>query len=97
MAQQYFEFDFNEASKRLIRYLLEGIVVGLSVQLIAHKKINVTEILLIGVTSSAVLSLLDSFSPAISAGARNGMGAGLGLGTVGYGGGVVPVLGAAMR
>lgn len=86
MVEQYFEFDFNEAAKRLIRYLLEGLVVGLAVQLIAHKKINLNEIVLIGVTASAILSLLDTFSPTVSSGARSGMGAGLGLQTVGYNG-----------
>ncbi len=87
---QSFEFDFNEAAKRLIRYLLEGVVVGVSVQLIASKKISVNEIVLIGVTAAAVLSLLDTFSPTISSGARNGMGLGLGLQTVGYSGPFLP-------
>ncbi len=95
MVEQYFEFDFNEAAKRLIRYLLEGLVVGLSVQLIAHKKININEILLIGVTSASVLSILDTFSPTISSGARNGIGLGLGASTVGYGGSV-PLMGGMM-
>lgn len=94
MVQQYFEFDFNEAGKRLIRYLLEGLAVALATQLIAHKKINVSEIALIGVTSASILSLLDSFSPTVSAGVRSGMGTGVGLGTVGYGGSIAPLVGA---
>ena len=79
-----FEFDFEEAFKRLIRYLLEGFSVGVAVQIIAQKKVNLNEIILIGVTASAVLCLLDSFSPTVSHGARSGMGLGLGLSTVGY-------------
>ena len=88
--EQVFEFDFSEAVKRLIRYLLEGIVVGIAVQLIAHKKINLSEIMLIGVTASAVLSLCDSFSPTVAFGVRQGAGMGLGLNAVGYGGRFVP-------
>ena len=85
-----FELDIAEACKRLIRYLLEGLCVGLAVNLISHKKISINEIVLIGVTSSAVLSILDAFAPAISVGARQGAGYGLGLGTVGYSGAVLP-------
>ena len=87
-----FEFDFHEAAKRLIRYLLEGLVVAIAVQLIARKKIDVSEVALIGITASASLSLLDAFSPTISSGLRQGAGMGLGLNTVGYGGGFVPPL-----
>ena len=53
-------------------------------------RISVNEIVLIGVTAAAVLSLLDTFSPTISSGARNGMGLGLGLQTVGYSGPFLP-------
>lgn len=88
---QSFDFDFQEALKRLFRYVLEGLVVGLSVNLISRKKLNFEEIVLIGVTSSAILSLLDIFSPTVSSGARTGMGYGLGLGTVGYQG-MVPMI-----
>ena len=79
-----FTFNFEEALKRIIRYLVEGLSVGIAVQIIAQKKVNLNEIILIGVTSASVLSLLDSFSPTISQGARSGMGLGMGLGTVGY-------------
>ena len=79
-----FEFDFEEALKRLVRYLLEGFSVGIAVQIISQKKVNLQEVILVAVTASAVLCLLDSFSPTVSRGARSGMGLGLGLGTVGY-------------
>ena len=92
MVQQSFEFDFSEALKRLVRYVLEGLCVGISVQLITHKKILASETLLIGITSAAVLSLLDSFSPAVSSSARSGIGLGIGASTVGYGG-MIPLAG----
>lgn len=84
-----FQFDFQEAFKRLIRYVLEGLCVGLAVNLVSQKKISLNEVVLIGITASAVLSVLDTFAPAISSGARQGAGYGLGLGTVGYSGGLV--------
>ena len=83
-ADKVIEFDFEEAFKRLVRYLLEGLSVGIAVQVIASRKINLHEVILVGVTSASLLSLFDSFSPTISSGARSGMGLGLGLGTVGY-------------
>ena len=79
-----FEFDFEEAFKRLVRYLLEGFSVGIAVQIISQKKVNLQEVILVAITASSCLALLDSFSPTVSRGARSGMGLGLGLGTVGY-------------
>lgn len=81
--QAQYSFDFNEALKRLLRYLMEGVAVGLAATLVGKKKINAQEILLIGLTASAVLSLLDVCSPTVSQGARSGAGYGLGLGVVG--------------
>lgn len=81
--QAQYSFDFNEALKRLLRYLMEGLAVGLAATLVGKKKINAQEILLIGLTASSILSLLDVVSPTVSQGARSGAGYGLGLGVVG--------------
>ena len=83
--QAEYSFDWNEALKRLLRYLLEGVAVALAATLVAKKKINGQEVLLIALTASAVLSVLDVLAPAIAASARTGAGYGVGLGVVGSG------------
>jgi len=75
--------DGKEILVRLIKYLLEGIVVGVAVFLIPAKKPSLEEILTVGLIAAAVFSLLDLFSPSVAASARSGAGAGIGLGLVG--------------
>lgn len=80
------QFDFQEAIKRLLRYVLEGLAVGIAASLVAKKKMAGEEILLVALTAAAALSLLDVFSPTIASGARTGAGYGIGLSTVGVNG-----------
>lgn len=74
----------NEVVKRMIKYLIEGLAVGLAAFLIPSKKIKQNEVLVIGLTAATVFALLDNFSPGISFGARHGAGFGLGTGLVGF-------------
>ena len=75
--------DGKEILVRLIKYLLEGIVVGVAVFLIPSKKPSLEEMLTIALIAAAVFSLLDLFSPSISSSARSGAGLALGAGLVG--------------
>jgi len=75
--------DGREILVRLIKYLLEGIVVGVAVFLVPNKKPSLEEILTIALIAAAVFSLLDLFSPSMSVGVRNGAALSLGAGIVG--------------
>ena len=64
----------------LIKYLLEGLAVAVAAFYIPRRKADLQEIAMIGLTAAAVFLVLDSFSPAVAAGARQGSGFGIGMG-----------------
>jgi ABC-type Co2+ transport system permease subunit len=76
-------FDFNELVKRAIKYLIEGLAVGICAMLIPKKQLNVEEIVISALTAAATFSILDVFIPAMGVSARNGGGFALGTGLVG--------------
>ena len=75
--------DWMEVLRRMVKYLTEGLVVALAALVIPKKAIAVEEVIAIGVTAAAVFSLLDVYSPSISAAARTGAGLAVGGGIVG--------------
>lgn len=70
--------DFGEILIRILKYVIEGLVVGIAAYFVS-KKLSFEEVLIIGVTAAATLAVLDLYSPSISGATR--LGAGLGLGT----------------
>ena len=68
---------------KLIKYLIEGIVIAF-LALLIQKKLDVIQFLTIGLVVAATLALLDQFSPGVSSGARLGAGFGLGAILVGF-------------
>ena len=73
-------FDYKEVLRRIIKYLLEGIAVGASAHFVGRNKLDIKEILMIGITASLVFAILDMYSPIVSFGARTGTGFALGYG-----------------
>lgn len=55
----------NEYKKNLIKYLLFGLIVGLSVRYIPTNLINQKEIIMIGAIASISFAILDMISPSI--------------------------------
>lgn len=78
------ELNVEEALKRLIKYMLEGMAVAVAAYLIPKKEQSMEVILTIAVTAAAVFCVLDLFSPAISDSARKGAGFGIGATQVGW-------------
>lgn len=72
----------------LLKYLLEGLGIGLAAWIVMRDRINLTEILIIALTGAALFAVLDTFSPLVGTGAR--FGTGFGLGTKLIGGAHVP-------
>ncbi len=70
--------DFGEIIIRILKYLIEGIVVCIAAFFVS-KKLSWDEVMIIGITAAATLAVLDLYSPSISGATR--LGAGLGLGT----------------
>lgn len=80
-----FQLDGREVMVRILKYLLEGIVVALAAYMIPHKfKMEVGDVLTIGLIAAATFSLLDLFAPSIGASVRSGAGLGVGLNLVGF-------------
>jgi len=71
--------DLNELSKRVIKYLVEGLMVAIAAYAIPKRSLNIEEILMIALTAAAVFSILDTYIPAMGVSARNGAGLGIGL------------------
>ena len=77
-------FDFNEFVKRSIKYLIEGLIIAIVAYVIPKQKMNIEEIIIIGLTAAVVFSMLDTYLPAIAVSARTGVGFGVGSALVGF-------------
>jgi len=83
------QIDMNEIGRRIVKYLLEGIMVAFAATVIPQRKngslaLNWTEILLIAFIAATTFALLDLFTPSIGSTARQGAGFGLGATLVGF-------------
>tara|TARA_Y100000817_G_C16712346_1_gene479876 strand:+ start:534 stop:821 length:288 start_codon:yes stop_codon:yes gene_type:complete len=76
--------DLGELSRRLIKYVLEGLFVALAAFVIPRRTLNIEEIMLISLTGAATFCVLDTWLPSIGASARSGAGFGIGANLVGF-------------
>ena len=76
-------FDFSELVTRAIKYIVEGVIVALAAYVIPKQSLKVEEVVVIALTAAATFSVLDVFIPSMGATARQGAGAGIGLGVIG--------------
>ena len=81
-------FDVNELIKRIIKYLIEGLMVAIAAFAIPRKNLDLEEISLIALTAAATFAILDTYIPAMGATARSGAGFGIGANLVGFPGGL---------
>lgn len=79
-----YSFDFNEALTRMIKYALEGLAVGIVAYILPNAKLQSSEIIFIALTAACVFSILDLIAPAMSSGARQGVGLGAGFKLIGF-------------
>lgn len=78
-------FNVGEFVKRVIKYLVEGLMVAIAAYAIPKRSLNVEEIVLIALTAAATFSILDTYVPSMGASARGGAGFGIGAKLVGWG------------
>lgn len=69
----------------LLKYLLEGLAVGLATFLIPSKKVSYNDIIIVALIAAAVFAILDQFSPGVAIGARQGTGFSIGYQQIGLG------------
>ncbi len=79
-----YSIDLWEAVTRLLKYLLEGLAVGLVAYFLPKSRLQLDEILFIALTAACIFSILDLLAPAASSGARQGVGLGAGFQLVGF-------------
>jgi hypothetical protein len=80
--------DFGELLRRIVKYLVEGIMVAIAAYAIPKKAMNIDEVLLIALTAAATFSILDTYVPSMAVSARSGAGFGIGANLVGFPGGL---------
>lgn len=81
-------FDVQEIVRRIIKYLIEGLMVAIAAYAIPKKTMNLEEIALLALVAAATFSILDTYLPSMGANARTGAGFGIGANIVGFPGGL---------
>ena len=81
-------FDIVELVKRVIKYLVEGLMVAIAAYAIPKQSLKIDEIVLLALTAAATFSILDTYIPSIGVTARSGAGFGIGANLVGFPGGL---------
>jgi ABC-type Co2+ transport system permease subunit len=80
-------FSFQEVTKRVIKYLVEGLMVAIACFAIPKKSLDIEEIALLALVAAATFSILDTYIPSMGATARSGAGFGIGANLVHFPGG----------
>ena len=76
--------NLSELVKRLVKYLVEGLMVAIAAYAIPKRSLNLDEVLLISLTAAATFSVLDTYVPSMGVSARSGAGFGIGANLVGF-------------
>ena len=77
-------FDLGELLRRIVKYLVEGLMVAIAEYAIPKRSLNLDEVMLIALTAAATFSILDTYIPSMGVSARSGAGFGLGANLVGF-------------
>ena len=81
-------FNTNELIKRVIKYIVEGLMVAICAYVIPKRSMNLEEIACLALTAAATFAILDTYIPSMGVGARSGAGFGIGANLVGFPGGL---------
>ncbi len=77
-------YGFAELVNRLIKYLIEGLVIAAAAIFIPKKALPLDEVATLAVLAAVVFAVLDAVSPSVGVTARQGAGFGLGANLVGF-------------
>ena len=76
--------NVKELIKRVIKYLVEGLMVSIAAYAIPKQSLKLDEIVLIALVAAATFSILDTYIPSMAVSARSGAGFGIGANLVGF-------------
>ena len=77
-------YGFAENVNRIIKYLIEGLVIAAAAIFIPKKALPLDEVATLAVLAAVVFAILDAVSPSVGVTARQGAGFGLGANLVGF-------------
>jgi len=69
--------DIGELVRRIVKYVIEGIMVAIAAYAIPKRSMNLDEVMLVALTAAATFSVLDTYVPSMAGSARSGAGFGL--------------------
>jgi hypothetical protein len=78
------DMGLGEIVNRMIKYLIEGLVVAAAAIFIPKKSLPMDEIATLAVIAAVVFAVLDAVSPSMGVTSRQGAGLGLGFKLVGF-------------
>ena len=76
--------DLGELVRRVVKYLVEGLMVAIAAYAIPKRSLHLDEVMLIALTAAATFSILDTYVPSMAVSARSGAGFGMGANLVGF-------------
>ena len=76
--------NVGELLKRIIKYLIQGLMIAIVCYAVPQRSLNVDEISFIALTAAATFSILDTYLPSVAVSARAGAGFGIGAKMVGF-------------
>ena len=77
-------YGFAEIVNRVIKYLIEGLVIAAAAIFIPRKSLPMDEVATLAVLAAVVFAILDAVSPSVGVSTRQGAGLGLGFKMVGF-------------
>ena len=77
-------YGFAEIINRIIKYLIEGLVIAAAAIFIPKRALPLDEVATLAVLAAVVFAMLDAVSPSVAVTARQGAGFGLGANLVGF-------------
>ncbi len=77
-------FDSRELCRRVVKYLLMGVVIAFCALVLPEKKIDFASITALALVSAATFAIIDTFIPTMSYPVQLGAGFGIGAGLDGF-------------
>ena len=77
-------YGFAEIINRIIKYLIEGLVIAAAAIFIPKRALPMEEVATLAVHAAVVFAMLAAVSPSVAVTARQGAGFGLGANLVGF-------------
>lgn len=78
------DYGIAEVVNRVIKYLIEGLVVAAAAIFIPRRALPMDEVATLAVLAAVVFAILDAVSPSMGVTTRQGAGLGLGFKLVGF-------------